>query len=323
VTEPGSPRRPRPPQGGRPDLHHQFEAGRNELEAQLRDARKQFGEAQARINARTGRNLLFAILFGVILAGAMFVSLLIFKQLFIVLSAFLLAFAAFELAGALRYAGRDVPRIPTVAAAILACPVAYFVQGGQAWAIVGAVLLVTLWRLVELVNPATRVPPVELAKDLGAGAFVQLYITLLGTCGVALVARPGGEWWALSFLIVVVLIDIGAYASGLAFGRHPMAPRISPKKTWEGFAGAAATALLASVLLSVFVLQQPWWFGLIFGAVLLGTGTIGDLAESLIKRDLGIKDISSWLPGHGGFLDRLDSILPSAAAAYALYLLFA
>jgi phosphatidate cytidylyltransferase len=102
-----------------------------------------------------------------------------------------------------------------------------------------------------------------------------------------------------------------------------MAPLISPKKTWEGFAGSVVAALVAGVLASIFMLQQPWWVGLILGGTMVITATGGDLAESLIKRDLGIKDISTWLPGHGGFLDRLDSILPSAAAAYALYLIFA
>jgi phosphatidate cytidylyltransferase len=101
-----------------------------------------------------------------------------------------------------------------------------------------------------------------------------------------------------------------------------MAPRISPKKTWEGFAGSVATALVVGVIVSLFMLHEPWWFGLIFGGVMVFTGTVGDLTESLIKRDLGIKDISTWLPGHGGFLDRLDSILPSAAAAYVLFVLF-
>jgi phosphatidate cytidylyltransferase len=99
--------------------------------------------------------------------------------------------------------------------------------------------------------------------------------------------------------------------------------QISPKKTWEGFIGAGLICMIAGVLLSIFMLDQAWWFGLIFGAVILLTATFGDLAESLVKRDLGIKDMSSWLPGHGGFLDRLDSILPSAAAAYLLYLVFA
>ncbi len=138
-----------------------------------------------------------------------------------------------------------------------------------------------------------------------------------------LVGQDGGEWWTLAFLIVVIAADTGAYASGLAFGKHPMAPVISPKKTWEGFAGAAVATTVAGVLLGLFMLDQPWWFGLIFGVAILLSATLGDLAESLIKRDIGIKDMSSWLPGHGGFLDRLDSILPSAAVAFVFYLIFA
>ena len=136
-------------------------------------------------------------------------------------------------------------------------------------------------------------------------------------------AQPDGEWWTLSFLLLVISADTAAYASGLSFGKHPMVPTISPKKTWEGFAGAALATTVVGILLAVLMLDQPWWFGAIFGLVILVAATFGDLAESLIKRDLGIKDMSSWLPGHGGFLDRLDSILPSAAAAYALYLIFA
>lgn len=295
-----------------------------EIESQLRDARRQFDETQERINARTGRNLLFATLFGIVLGVAMLLSLIVFKQLFMLVAAFVIVFAVLELAGALRSAGRDVPRIPSVVAAILALPIAYFVPGSGQWiAISAAVVLVTLWRLAEAAVPALRVPGSDLLRDLGAGAFIQLYVTLLGTFAVVLVSRPGGEWWTLAFLILVIGADVGAYASGLSFGKHPMAPRISPKKTWEGFAGAVFTSLVAGVLLAIFMLQQPWWVGIVFGLVIVVTATVGDLAESLMKRDLGIKDISSWLPGHGGFLDRLDSILPSAAAAYVLHLIFA
>lgn len=308
----------------RAEFQAQIEAGRVEIESQLRDARRQFDETQERINARTGRNLLFATLFGVVLGVAMLLSLIVFKQLFMLVAAFVIVFAILELAGALRTAGRDVPRIPSVVAAVLALPIAYYVPGAGQWiAICAAVVLVTLWRLAEAVVPSMRVAGRELARDLGAGSFIQLYVTLLGTFAVVLVSRPGGEWWTLAFLILVIGADVGAYASGLSFGKHPMAPRISPKKTWEGFAGAVLTSLVAGVLLAMFMLQQPWWVGVVFGLVIVVTATVGDLAESLMKRDLGIKDISSWLPGHGGFLDRLDSILPSAAAAYVLYLIFA
>jgi phosphatidate cytidylyltransferase len=149
------------------------------------------------------------------------------------------------------------------------------------------------------------------------------YVAFMGAFTVLLTAQDGGQWWTLAFLIVVVAVDTGAYATGVAFGKHPMAPTISPKKTWEGFAGSVAAAVIAGVLLSIFMLHQPWWVGVILAITIVATATSGDLAESLIKRDLGIKDISTWLPGHGGFLDRVDSALLSAAAAYALFLIFA
>ena len=155
--------------------------------------------------------------------------------------------------------------------------------------------------------------------------FVQLYITFLAGFYVVLTGEKdnGGQWWVLAALIIVVTTDVGAYAAGLSFGKHKMAPKISPGKTWEGFAGAAVAAMIAGILLAWLMLGQPWWEGTIMGLTLMLVGTMGDLIESLLKRELGIKDISGWLPGHGGFLDRLDSILPSAAVAYAFFLIFA
>jgi phosphatidate cytidylyltransferase len=161
-----------------------------------------------------------------------------------------------------------------------------------------------------------------LARDLAASVFVQGYVTFLALFTVVLTSAEGGQWWTLAFIITAVAADTGAYASGLAFGKHPMAPVISPKKTWEGFAGGALASLVAGVLVSTLMLGNTWWFGLVFGVAIFLTATLGDLVESLIKRDLGIKDMSSWLPGHGGFLDRLDSILPSAAVAFVAFRLF-
>ena len=145
---------------------------------------------------------------------------------------------------------------------------------------------------------------------------MQVYVTFLAGLYVVLVGLDGGQWWTLASIVIVVVTDIGAYASGLAFGKHKLAPTISPGKTWEGFAGSIVVAVVAGILLGWLVLGQPWWVGLVLGVLLALVGTMGDLTESLIKRDLGVKDISTWLPGHGGFLDRLDSILPSAAVAY-------
>lgn len=289
----------------------------SEFEAQVR-------QANDKINARTGRPLGAALAVGLGLGFALLFSLIVFKEFFMLFGGVLVAFTAFELASALRFAGRDVPRLPTVIAAVAIVPASfYWLAEGQWFATLAAIALVTLWRIVELIRPSARVSFRELLKDIGAGIFVMTYIGFLASFTVLLTAQEGGEWWTLAFLIVVISVDTGAYASGLAFGKHLMAPTISPKKTWEGFAGSAVVAVVAGILVALFMLGQPWWVGVILGLTMVLTATGGDLAESLIKRDLGIKDISTWLPGHGGFLDRVDSAIPSAAAAYALFLIFA
>ena len=120
----------------------------------------------------------------------------------------------------------------------------------------------------------------------------------------------------LCTLFAVVLSDTGGYASGVFLGKHKMAPSISPGKTWEGFAGSISAAAIGSGLLLYFLLDIPAYWGLLFGAVISVVAVIGDLAESMLKRDLGVKDMSNLLPGHGGVMDRLDSLLPCAAVAY-------
>lgn len=285
-------------------------------------------EAQVRatndkINARTGRPLLRAISVGLLLGAALLFSLIFVKALFMVFAGALVAFTAVELANALRFAGRDVPRLPTVVVAVAVLPATFFWQAPGQWiATLAGIAIISVWRLVELIRPSARTSAKNVLLDLAAGAFIMIYVAFMAGFTVLLTAQTGGEWWTLAFLIVVVAVDIGAYASGVAFGKHPMAPSISPKKTWEGFAGSVAAAVLAAVLLALFMLHQPWWVGVILGLTMVVTATMGDLAESLIKRDLGIKDISTWLPGHGGFLDRIDSSLLSAAAAFALFLIF-
>lgn len=276
-----------------------------------------------RINKRTGRPLLRAIAVGLALGALLVVSLVLVKELYMLVAAALIGFTAFELASGLRLAGRDVPRVATLVAALAVIPAAFYWGATGHWFVtLAGIGLITLWRIGELARPSHRVSGLELLKDIGAGAFIMAYVAFMGSYTVLLTAQDGGQWWTLAMLIVVVSVDVGAYATGLSFGRHKMAPVISPGKTWEGFAGSAAASVIAGILTAVFMLGQPWWVGVIFGLVLLGTATAGDLGESLIKRDLGIKDSSSWLPGHGGFLDRVDSSLLSGAAAFALFLIF-
>lgn len=307
------------------DLEQHAQHAREEFEAQVKHARDQFDATQEKIKARTGRNLLAAIGIGVVLGVILLVSLMFYTELFMLFAAVLVALTVFELASALRVGGRDVPRVVSIVVGVAMVPVAYYFQVPGMWLLVLAgIALITVWRLVELAFPAGRASMRDVALDIGAGTFVQVYVTFLAGFYVVLAGEneAGGQWWLLAGLIMVVSTDIGAYAAGLSFGKHPLAPKISPKKTWEGFAGAAVAAMTAGTLLALFMLGQPWWVGTLMGFVLLLVGTMGDLIESLIKRELGIKDISGWLPGHGGFLDRLDSILPSAAVVYAFFLIF-
>ncbi|MRG58675.1 phosphatidate cytidylyltransferase [Agromyces sp. CFH 90414] len=310
----------------REDFRSQVHARKVEIERQFEAGRAQFDQAQEKIKARTGRNLILAILIGAAFGAALLLSLLVIKELFMVFAVVVAAFASSELVQALRKGDIRVPIVPTVATAVAAVPASYYLgAGGQLLAVLGGIVLTSAWRLIAAAatrDAEGREPGRGLALDLAAGAFVQGYVTFLATFAVVLTAAEGGQWWTLAFIIAAVAADTGAYAFGLMFGKHPMAPVISPKKTWEGFAGAAGTSLVAGVLLAVFMLDEPWWFGLLFGAAIMLSATMGDLVESLIKRDLGIKDMSSWLPGHGGFLDRLDSILPSAAVAYVAFSLF-
>ena len=307
----------------REEFRAQVHARKADLERQFEAGKAQFDRAQEKIQARTGRNLILAILIGLGFGAALLLSLLVVKELFMLLALVLAGFASYELTQALRKAEYDVPRIPTVAVAVIAVPIAYYGgAGGQLLAVLAGMSVVSIWRLVEQAVPGRRRSGASLVRDLAAGVFVQGYVVFLATFAVVLTAADGGQWWTLAFIIIVVAADVGAYAFGLMFGRHQMAPVISPKKTWEGFAGGAAACLVAGVLLSILMLGNTWWFGLLFGAAIFLSATLGDLVESLIKRDIGIKDMSSWLPGHGGFLDRLDSILPSAAVAYGAFRIF-
>ena len=213
-----------------------------------------------------------------------------------------------------------MPRVPLV---LLGCAILpttwYFGAAGMWWSTLGAIGIVALVRLVELTDHSTRTGRGAVFADITAGALCIAYVAVLGAFTVLLASQEGGQWWTLAMIIMTTVIDTGALAVGVWLGKHRLAPRISPGKTWEGLLGGAVFAVGAGIALSVWMLGQEWWFGIILAALLVASATIGDLAESIIKRDLGIKDIGSFLPGHGGFLDRLDSILPTAVVMMALF----
>jgi phosphatidate cytidylyltransferase len=299
-------------------------AARSEFENQVAQAKAEFEEANERLKERTGRDLIVAILIGLAIGAVLIASLIFWKEVFVLFALAAGMLGIFEFGRALKGSGRRVDLIPQLVLGALLILSGYFLDLWLHWvAAFVAVALVIVWRLLaQMFAKDGRTYGAVLSDVLIAG-FVQLYVPFLTSLCLILLRQDGGEWWVLAFIIIAVASDTGAYAAGLSFGKHPMAPRISPKKTWEGFAGACLAALIAGVLLALFMLGLPWWPGLVIGAVILGTATAGDLGESMIKRDLGIKDMSSWLPGHGGVLDRLDSILPSVVGALALYYLFA
>lgn len=294
---------------------------RDEIRSAIESKRAQLEATNAKIEARAGRNLFFAVLSGLVFAGVFLASLLLVKQVFVLLVAILVAVALIELAAAFRVSGRRVPRVGVVLGGLVVVGGAFFwgAEGMLLGLFAGSALL-TIWRLVEGLVPAWETPRRTLVRDVFSGLFTLVYVAFLASFAVLLVEGQRGEWWVFALVLIVVSVDVGAYAAGITLGKHKMTPRISPNKTWEGFAGAAVAAMGAGVAVALLALQQPWWVGIVLGVVVLFTATGGDLTESLIKRNLGVKDMSSWIPGHGGFLDRLDSLLPSAVGVYGVAL---
>jgi phosphatidate cytidylyltransferase len=266
----------------------------------------------ARRPSRAGRDLVAAITVGVAMAAVILASLLVERHWFIGLLAVATAVATWELAGALRRgAGIAVP-LPVLLAggqAMIWLSWPFRLQG-LAVAFAVTALAVLLWRM--------RAGSENYLRDVAAGLFTAAYVPLFCSFAVLLVVADDGLARVLTFLICGVASDVGGYAAGVLLGRHPMAPTISPKKSWEGFAGSQIAGMVAGALAVHLMLGGVWWAGALTGALLVTCATLGDLIESMVKRDLGIKDMGTLLPGHGGLLDRMDSLLPTAVVAWAL-----
>lgn len=304
----------------RRDAHHSLHDTVNRARGEFGHARDQFEAANEKIKKRTGRDLFAAIGVGILAGGGVLASLLFAKWVFAILAVAIAALGVFEFTRALQARGRRIDLVPQLIAVVLIISAAYAFPTGVHWtSLFVALAVIIIWRALAQMTARDGRVYASIASDVLIGAFVPLYVPFLASSALVLVRQDGGEFWVLAFLIVVVASDTAAYASGLAFGKRKMAPRISPNKTWEGFIGALVVSMIAGALVAWLLLGLPWWSGIIFGALIMGTATMGDLGESMIKRDLGIKDMSSWLPGHGGVLDRLDSILPSAVVALALF----
>ncbi len=268
------------------------------------------GPPGRRQERRGGRNLPVAIGVGLLLGGLVVGTLFVRKEAFVVLAAATSVVAVWELANAYRARRIRVPVVPSVVGAV-AMLASAFVAGPEALFVSLALtcLAILLWRVLDGGNPV---------RDVTAGVFTAVYVPYLTGFAILMLAADDGASRVLSFMVVVIASDVGGYAAGSLYGRHHLAPSVSPNKSWEGLAGSFVLAVAVGVLAVSLLLDGAWYVGVLLGGATVVTATIGDLSESLLKRDLGIKDMGSLLPGHGGVMDRVDSLLPTAPVAYLL-----
>jgi phosphatidate cytidylyltransferase len=269
---------------------------------------------------RAGRNVPVSIASAVVLLGAAAVSLFFWKTAFIALVAVVLVVAIWELRRGLMSKQLDLPEQPLMIGGAVMIVVAY-VWGADALVTATAVTALTtmLWLLHRGVEGYVRTAT--------ASVFAIVYLPFLGSF-VALMLREGGTWretgidagvkGIIAFVLVTIASDIGGYVAGVLFGKHPMAPVISPKKSWEGFAGSVIATVAVGIALVVWLLDGHWYVGVALGVIAVAMAVLGDLVESVIKRDLGVKDMSQIIPGHGGIMDRLDSLLATIAPIWLL-----
>ena len=271
-------------------------------------------------HGRAGRNLPAAIASAVVLLALIVGTLAIWKTAFMFVVAAAVVVAIWELHRGFLAKGIDLPEQPLMLGGVVMVVVAYF-YGAPALVTATAVsaLVIMLWLLRRGVN--------GYVMNSTASVFTLIYVPFLGSF-VALMLAEGGatdfDRWddgvkgVITFILVTIASDIGGYVAGVLFGKHPMAPVISPKKSWEGFAGSLVFCVVVGWALVVYLLDGDWWVGVALGLIAVVMATLGDLCESVMKRDLGIKDMSQVIPGHGGLMDRLDSLLATIAPIWLL-----
>jgi phosphatidate cytidylyltransferase len=266
-------------------------------------------------HGRAGRNVPVSIASAVVLIALILVTLLVWKTLFMVVVAAAVTVAIWELHRGFLAKDIDLPEQPLMAGGVVMVVVAYF------WGAPALVTATAVTALVTMLWLLRRGVP-GYVQNATASVFTLVYVPFLGSF-VALMLSEGGATGfdryddgvkgILTFIAVTAASDIGGFCAGVFFGRHPMAPVISPKKSWEGFAGSAVSCVVVGWLTVDYLLDGDWWVGVVLGLVAVVMATLGDLCESVMKRDLGIKDMSQVIPGHGGLMDRLDSLLATAA----------
>lgn len=265
-----------------------------------------------------GRNLPVAIAVGVFLGALVVLSLWIGPYGWYPLVAVGVALAMWEVITRLREHSFVLPRSMTM---ILGQLIVWLSWPFGATGVLGGFTVAVLFLMFgRLFHHGRKIVPQNYLRDTAVGIFVLAWIPLFGAFAamLSLMSRLGvpSGYYIVTFMLCVVASDTGGYIAGVFFGSRPMAPAVSPKKSWEGAAGSLVGGILAGVLTVTFLLGEPWWLGVILGAALVVCATMGDLVESQFKREISIKDMSGLLPGHGGLMDRLDGMLPSAAVTW-------
>jgi phosphatidate cytidylyltransferase len=297
------------PTDGLPDTPHDGEVG----EADAGDS----SDVRTRTPGppKAGRDLRAAVGVGLLLGGLVVGTLVIDARAFLAVVVVAISYGAWELRRAIATRGMVIPLVPLLLGAV-GMLVSAYLRGAEALVVTFGLTIVGLlvWRVADGLAGA--------ARDLSASALVVFYPIFLGGFASMMLSAPDGRQRIVVFILVTVFSDIGGYAVGVLFGKHPMAPSLSPKKSWEGFAGSVFTCAAVGAIALPVLLDGLWWAGVILGAVAAAGATLGDLIESSIKRDLGIKDMGALLPGHGGLMDRLDSLVVVAPIAWALLMWF-
>jgi phosphatidate cytidylyltransferase len=264
---------------------------------------------------RTGRNLPAALGVGAILGGLVLLTLFTVKATFLLYVGIMVAVALWELSHALSTRDIHLPLVPIALGGTAMVTLAYWTQ--TKWAL-GAMALAAIgvltWRLGG--------GPGGYVRDVTAGIFTLIYLPLMATFVALMLVEPDGARRALIFVVLTVCSDTGGYLAGILVGKHPLVPRISPKKTWEGLGGSIVLCLAAGAIMVPQLLDGQVWQGLLLGLAAVAAATLGDLTESMIKRDLEIKDMGHLLPGHGGIMDRIDSLLVMAPVVWLLLAVF-
>ncbi|MGH3094975.1 MAG: phosphatidate cytidylyltransferase [Streptosporangiales bacterium] len=260
---------------------------------------------------RLGRNIAVAVGIGVV-AGAILLAILYYaKPVFPLLIIGVGCLGVWELTRAFGLRQIAVP-LPPLLAIVVAAIASGYLAGftGLAVSTAFGVLCMLAWRL--------RGGVAGYVRDATAGVAIACYVPLLLGFAALLLTPADGADRVVIWIAAVFASDTGGLLLGAAIGRHQMSPVISPKKSWEGGAGSVILSGALTAVLVWWLLDGAWWYGAVVGVTAAVVGTAGDLVESVIKRDIGIKDMSSLVPGHGGMMDRLDSLLAAAPAVWVL-----